>query len=96
MDERDSAIARLKSGHRAIVPVEAHESELIRRIDSTDPDDQMPPPDSGKALTVSQKKLLRQWIVEGAKWEEHWAFIAPEKNLQPPSIRDNSCKRISS
>src|SRR5438132_1223271 len=40
------------------------ESELIRRITSTDPEQRMPPPASGHALTPPQIKLLTQWVAE--------------------------------
>jgi mono/diheme cytochrome c family protein len=43
-DQRDSALAELKSGARAIVPGEIATSEVIRRIFSDDPDEVMPPP----------------------------------------------------
>lgn len=59
----------------AIVPGKANESELIRRILSADPDERMPPPESGKALTESQVALLRRWIDEGGQFEGHWAFL---------------------
>jgi uncharacterized protein DUF1553/uncharacterized protein DUF1549/concanavalin A-like lectin/glucanase superfamily protein len=37
----------------------------------------MPPPDSGHSLTDKQIDLLRRWIDEGAKWDAHWAYVAP-------------------
>ncbi len=69
----------------AIVPGDVQASELISRIDSDDPDLVMPPADSGKQLTDSQRDTLRRWISEGAHYEEHWAFIPPTQS-QPPSI----------
>ena len=50
----------------AIVPGAAADSELIHRIQSTDPETVMPPAATGKVLTVVQKEILRQWIQEGA------------------------------
>src|SRR5215211_6663432 len=47
-------------------------SELHRRIKTTDPDEQMPP--KGDRLTPTQIQKLQQWITEGAKWETHWAY----------------------
>lgn len=55
------------------------ESELVQRITSTDPDVQMPPPNSKKTLNEAQRKLLIEWIAEGAPWSQHWAFVAPIK-----------------
>ncbi len=62
------------------------ESEILRRIFSEDPDEVMPPPEIKKPLNEEQKSLLRQWVMEGARYERHWAFISP----QDPSIPDVS------
>src|SRR5580704_3932349 len=50
----------------AIVPGDVAKSELVRRINSTDPDEQMPPPASRNVLSAKQKSLLTQWIAAGA------------------------------
>lgn len=67
----------------AIVPGAAADSELIRRIQSTDQESVMPPVATGKMLTAVQKEVLRQWIQEGAKYSSHWAFqpIAASESL---------------
>ena len=54
-------------------------SELLRRILSNDPDEQMPPPDSGHSLTAAQKELLRNWVLAGALYETHWSFVPPRR-----------------
>ena len=76
LDERRSAV-----DYGAIVPGDPDESELIRRIVSADPDEQMPPPDENDSLTDEQQDVLRRWILEGAEYAEHWAFVRPS---QPP------------
>ena len=41
----------------------------------------MPPPDSERSLSPEQKRLLREWIAEGAPYQRHWAFepiVRPE------------------
>lgn len=49
--------------------------EVIARVTSSDPDEQMPPPESHKKpLTTTQVATLRQWIAGGAKYQKHWAF----------------------
>lgn len=58
----------------AIVAGSADDSELLHRVQSTDPETVMPPPATGKVLTEAQKEILRQWIQEGAKYSSHWAF----------------------
>ncbi|MGZ0171781.1 MAG: PSD1 and planctomycete cytochrome C domain-containing protein [Planctomycetales bacterium] len=66
------------------------ESELIRRILSTDDDERMPPPDSKKQPTAKQKETLRQWIEQGARWATHWAYVPPVKAALPKIKHDNS------
>src|SRR5579864_7256612 len=56
LDDRDSALAK-----EAFVPGNAGQSELVKRIYSTDPKEMMPPPESNKKLTDAQKKLLSDW-----------------------------------
>ncbi len=63
------------------------ESELIKRITSTDPDDHMPPADSKRALTAQQVKLITQWVEQGAKWGKHWSLVPPVK-AQLPKVTD--------
>ncbi len=52
-------------------------SELWRRLTSTDPSDQMPPPDSNKSLSQSQQQALLGWVEAGAPWQQHWSFVRP-------------------
>ncbi|HAB16635.1 MAG TPA: PSD1 and planctomycete cytochrome C domain-containing protein [Verrucomicrobiota bacterium] len=79
LDLRDVAIKPAKSGKTALVPGKPDESELVRRLFTTDPDDAMPPAESHKTLTTVQKELLRRWIAEGAEYQGHWAYTPPEK-----------------
>ena len=78
---REEALGTGKSGKRTIVPGKPNESELIARVTSSDPDARMPyhaPP-----LSAQQIDLLRRWIKQGAKWEDHWAFVAPKPQALP-------------
>ncbi|NDH15775.1 MAG: DUF1549 domain-containing protein, partial [Opitutae bacterium] len=70
----------------AIVPGDLEESEMYHRIHSTEEDEIMPPPDSNRILSSEQKKILDRWILEGAKYEKHWAFVAPEQKT-PPKVK---------
>ena len=69
LDLLDSAV---DSG--AIVPGKPEESLLVERIRSTEPELQMPPPDSHRSLTPVQVETLVRWIEEGASYDKHWAF----------------------
>lgn len=69
-----------------IVPGKSAESELIKRLRTDDAEERMPPAKTGKKLTLQQIELLKQWIDQGAKWSEHWAFVKPERPVLPALI----------
>ncbi len=78
LDKRTEAIKT------AIVSRRSAASPLMDRLSSQDPDEIMPPPRSNKApLTQAQLELIRQWIDEGAEYEQHWAFKRPERPALP-------------
>ena len=54
-------------------------SEIASRLLSNDLDHQMPPPASKLKVSQEEIALIIRWIEEGAKWEQHWAFLAPTK-----------------
>jgi hypothetical protein len=89
LDRLDAATAELDSGAKAIVPGDTAKSAVIERIMSTDADTMMPPPDSGKVLSDAEKALLRKWIEQGAKYEKHWAFVAPDRPAVPAVKRQD-------
>ena len=80
LDTREAATSE---DHSAIVPGDLEASEAWQRIISDDPDERMPPADSGKELTASQRESIRRWIEQGAKWSEHWAFVTPVRPEVP-------------
>ncbi len=80
---REEALAKTKSGKPAIIPGNAAGSEMIRRLTLKDPEERMPyqhPP-----LTKDEIEVLRQWVNQGAKWGNHWAYIPLEKTTVPKS-----------
>ncbi|MEZ6146691.1 MAG: PSD1 and planctomycete cytochrome C domain-containing protein [Planctomycetaceae bacterium] len=91
-DLRASALSPADSGEIPIVPGNPDFSELIRRVESTDPATVMPPAGSGKELSERQKTLLRRWVTEGAEYEDHWAFVPPDRP-EPPSVKQSSWLR---
>jgi len=72
-----------RAAAKAIVAGEPERSELVRRIFTDDEDDLMPPPDSNRHLSAAQKEVLKAWIAQGAKFERHWAFVAPTRPVVP-------------
>ncbi len=60
-------------------------SELFKRITHADPEERMPPVDSGRVLAPGDIETLRTWILQGAKWAKHWAFIPPSQPAIPPA-----------
>ncbi|MEQ1842684.1 MAG: DUF1549 domain-containing protein, partial [Verrucomicrobiales bacterium] len=72
----------LESGLRGIVPGEPEASEVLSRVRSSDPDEQMPPPGKGEALTAEESAKLERWIAGGAVWPKHWAYAG----LTPPAV----------
>lgn len=73
-----------RDGHQAIKPGDPDASEIWKRLTIDDASQQMPPSDSGKKpLTDAQKQLVRQWILQGAQYEEFWAFVPPRPQKSP-------------
>ena len=72
------------SGERAIVPGAPDNSELLRRVSSTEVYERMPP--KGEPLSPAQIETLRQWIAAGAEWEPHWAY----RSLRRPKLPGGS------
>jgi hypothetical protein len=83
LDLEESAL-RKRPGHPdAIVPGHPEQSELIKRIESTDPHHLMPQSPQGEAKPMKPEEIavLREWVKEGAVYRPHWAF---EKPMRPP------------
>lgn len=67
-----------------IVPGQPDRSEVWRRLATNDPGEMMPPPDSLHQLSARDKALFKRWIEQGAKYQPHWAYLAPTKSPLPP------------
>jgi len=87
LDLRDEAIEM-----GAIEPGDPDSSYLMDMILEEDDSLRMPPRKTGPRLTEDEIGLLRNWIAQGAKYAEHWAFIAP-KAVEPPPVADESWPR---
>ena len=86
LDTREGALAE-NDGVRAVVPGKLQESEVHLRLHSTDKDEQMPPPDSGKKLNARQIAILDRWIEQGAEYQPHWAY-APLARPAVPAVSE--------
>lgn len=71
-----------RNGKWPIVPGDPENSLILKRIH--DPENPMPPEGSGKSLTDREKSLLRQWILEGAKYTKLWSFEPLPKRVPVP------------
>lgn len=91
LHEAQQAYAPLSEtkGAFAIVPGKPEASELIARISSSDSDYLMPTPESHLGrLSEYEVALFKKWIKQGARYEPHWAFIAPQKTKIPQAAPD--------
>ncbi len=73
---RDKAEPTVVKGH-------PEKSLLYERVSSTDKDEIMPPPKEHKTMKPAEIAMLKKWIEQGAEWQPHWAFMAPEKPAVP-------------
>jgi hypothetical protein len=78
LDVRESAVE-----HGAIDVNTPDKSSLVARILATDPEERMPPAETNKPLTEQQIGLLKQWVAEGAEYQDHWAFRRVERPAVP-------------
>lgn len=77
----EEALDTTDSGEYAIIPGNYRKSELYKRLIHRDPELRMPqdtPP-----LNEHEIELIKIWIDEGAQFEDHWAYITPEKPVIP-------------
>lgn len=93
LDVRQPVFRPAKSGEIPVVPGNVSKSELLRRITTTDEDDLMPPAKKGgKPLSAKQINLLKQWVLEGAEWQGHWAYVKPQRP-ELPEVKNKNWPR---
>ncbi len=94
LDQPESAFGPRKNPEEhAIVPGQPEKSLLVRRIFTSDQDDLMPPASSHLELSDAEKKMLREWIAQGAKYEPHWAFVPPPAKVAAPAVKNTKWPR---
>ncbi len=102
-EDKTSLFTEADSGEFPIVAGDPDQSELIKRVRSSDDGDQMPP--DGDRLSEAEIDLLSRWVAAGALWSDadapdaptevsarasslqHWAF-QPLRQVQPPEVDD--------
>jgi len=72
----------------AIIPSNPDKSPLVRRIETKNTKDRMPPPEAHKTLKPEQIALLREWVKQGAPYEELWSFLPPKRHAIPAVKND--------
>lgn len=82
-DDRTTLVGEADSGQVAIAVGDPDSSELLRRVESDDESERMPP--EGKPLNESEITALREWIQQGAEYEQHWAF-QPRRSPAVPRV----------
>jgi mono/diheme cytochrome c family protein len=100
LDVRSRALRGGESGQAAVVAKEPDKSELVRRVQSADDEQRMPP--GKERLTAEQVALLRKWVSAGAVWPDalageqvgrrDWAYQAP-KRPSLPAVKDAKGER---
>jgi Protein of unknown function (DUF1553)/Protein of unknown function (DUF1549)/Planctomycete cytochrome C/Concanavalin A-like lectin/glucanases superfamily len=83
LDREKDAFQIRPDGKPVIIKGDPLASLMIQRMRSTDPDEVMPQPQSHNQLEPAEIDLIERWVAQGAKYEEHWSFIPPEKASVP-------------
>ena len=81
-EEAYKALEENPTAH-ALVPGKPELSAVFQRVSSEDTAMVMPPAGSNLKLTSREIQLIQKWIKQGAKYESHWAFVAPKKRALP-------------
>ncbi|GAB2663677.1 hypothetical protein GCM10027036_16970 [Flavihumibacter cheonanensis] len=91
LDIADSAFKALQDNPtaHAWVPGKPEESDAFLRISTQDTSLLMPPLYSNLSLTSQEIAIIKKWIQQGARYEDHWAFVAPRKQA-PPAIKKSA------
>src|SRR5581483_5039819 len=91
LDTREGVFAE-RGGYQTVKPGDSTASELYLRMSTDDDFELMPPSSTHHKMTAAQVDLIRRWIDEGAKYETHWAYVAPKRPALP-GVHDGSWPR---
>jgi len=87
LDLEEFAFEPRENGQPVIIKGDPAASLMVKLMRTQDPDRIMPPPESHKKLSEEKIALLERWIAEGAEYEEHWAFIPPQRPTPPEAAK---------
>ncbi len=90
LDTQDGALRKTEP---VIVPGKSAESELIRRITSSDADEVMPPPASQPQADAAQVEVLKRWIDDGAPLGHALGLRDAAKRPALPAVSDRHWPR---
>ncbi len=79
LDAQEGLYGMGDSGEPTVVSGEPDQSAMYLRMIAQDDDERMPPADSDKSLEPEEIELVKQWIAQGAKWQQHWSLVAPTR-----------------
>jgi len=79
LDRREGVLGQVKSGRPS-------DSPLLERVSSSDPEQRMPPPESGRRLSVAEVSRIRDWIAQGARWTRHWSLRPIARPKVPDAV----------
>ncbi len=84
-----------RDGYRVIKPKDLQASALWHRLTTDDDAERMPPTDSHvRPLTAEEQAVIRQWILQGAKYEDFWAFATVQTPTAPDTVDPGWSSRI--
>src|SRR5262245_30589750 len=78
--------------YQIVTPGDPAKSRLLARISAAERANRMPPSSTGTTLNDAQIATIRKWIEQGAKWERHWSFVAPQRS-ELPAVRNEEWVR---
>ena len=74
----------------AFVPGDVENSSAIERLVIDNDSLKMPPPESNLHLSEAEIELLKRWVEQGAKYDQHWAFkpIPSSDSIAVPEMNE--------
>jgi len=85
LDIADFAFEPRGDGEPAIIAGDAEGSKVVKRMQAESEDFIMPPPEAHKEMSQAEIDIIKAWIDQGAEYQEHWAFLPPER-IEPREI----------